>query len=339
MEKKRSITAKDIAEACHVSQATISYVINNTPGKRISEAKRQEILETARRMKYFPNASARCIRQQHCTAIGLMPGNNYGNAGFGTALKGIKKYFDEKGFTLTLLSDNRDPENAEILRYYYSNIICGVIFIAFDNQAIDTAVLEENNIPYVVISENGVVCPGMAQKKAFEHVIYDCIRFCHDHELRKIRYFTRTINGRAPHNKYDLIVKAIDELYPDCDFERIVCDTTTDGPDSEITEPMNRYLEAHTFDIALTPNQRFGLLMQKCLLQKDFRIPQTIKHICLASSPFLLNVYPQISCLHIPLFDMGYYAAELMISLVREFPVEEKDFECLLLHGDTTRFE
>ena len=61
MEKRRSITAKDIAEACHVSQATISYVINNTPGKRISEAKRQEILETARRMKYFPNASSSTV--------------------------------------------------------------------------------------------------------------------------------------------------------------------------------------------------------------------------------------------------------------------------------------
>lgn len=338
MKKKRGITAKDIADVCNVSQATVSYVINDTAGKRVSEAKRKEILDTARRLNYYPNASARSIRQQDCTSVGLLPGNNYSNSGFGDTLNGIKKYLDSIGYTLTLLSDDRDSENEEILRYYFSNIICGVILLAFDSQTIDTSTLEENNIPYVVISENGVVCQGIPPKKAFEHVIYDCIRFCRDHHLGRICYFTRSINGRLPHNKYDLIVKAIHAVYPECDFRRIVCATTTDGPDSEVTVPISSYLAENTFDIALTANQRFGLLMQKCILQKDFMIPQRIKHICLASSPFLLNVYPQISCLHIPLFDMGYHAAEMIMALVKDLPVAGKDFECLLLHGDTTRF-
>lgn len=339
MKKKTShgITARDIARECNVSQATVSYVVNNTAGKRVSEAKRQEILETARRLNYFPNASARNIRQQDCRSVGLLPGNNYTNAGFGPALKGIKSHLDSTGYTLTLLSDDRDPENAEILRYYYSNIICGVIFLAFDNQTIETAALEENQIPYVIISENGVTCPGMAEKNAFEQVIFDCIRFCRDSGLRRIRYFTRSINQLHPHNKYDLIVKAIDSLYPECDFERIVCATTVNGPDEEITVPISSYLEDHSFDIALTPNQRMGLLAQKCLLQKDFTIPQKIRHICLASSPFLLNVYPQITSIHIPLTDMGYYAARLMISLVEDSPIQEQDFACLLVHGDSTR--
>ena len=334
----KRITAKDVARECNVSQATVSYVVNNTAGKRVSEAKRQEILETARRLNYFPNASARNIRQQDCTSVGLVPGNNYNNAGFGPTLKGIKTHLDSIGYTLTLLSDSRDPESTEILRYYYSHIICGVIFLAFDNQTIETEALEKNGIPYVIISENGGTCPGMAEKKAFERVIFDCIQFCRDHNLEKICYFTRSINHLHPHNKYDLIVKAIRHIYPECSFKRIVCATTVNGPDEEITVPISSYLRDHTFDIALTPNQRMGLLAQKCLLQKDFRVPQTIKHICLASSPFLLNVYPQISSIHIPLFEMGYYAAELMVSLVQDAPVPEKDFECLLLHGDSTRF-
>ena len=183
-----------------------------------------------------------------------------------------------------------------------------------------------------------MTCPAKAQKKALERVIFDCIQFCRDHNLEKICYFTRSINHLHPHNKYDLIVKAIRQIYPECSFKRIVCATTVNGPDEEITVPISSYLRDHTFDIALTPNQRMGLLAQKCLLQKDFRVPQTIKHICLASSPFLLNVYPQISSIHIPLFEMGYYAAELMVSLVQDAPVPEKDFECLLLHGDSTRF-
>ena len=143
----KGITAKDIARECNVSQATVSYVVNNTAGKRVSEAKRQEILETARRLNYFPNASARNIRQQDCTSVGLVPGNNYNNAGFGPTLKGIKTQLDSIGYTLTLLSDSRDPESTEILRYYYSHIICGVIFLAFDNQTIETEALEKTASP------------------------------------------------------------------------------------------------------------------------------------------------------------------------------------------------
>ena len=48
-KKKNTVTSKDIARECGVSQATVSYVINNKAGKRISEEKRQEILEEMKR--------------------------------------------------------------------------------------------------------------------------------------------------------------------------------------------------------------------------------------------------------------------------------------------------
>ena len=93
-----------------------------------------------------------------------------------------------------------------------------MIFLAFDNQTIETEALEKNGIPYVIISENGVTCPGMAEKKAFERVIFDCIQFCRDHNLEKICYFTRSINHLHPHNKYDLIVKAIRQILSGMQF-------------------------------------------------------------------------------------------------------------------------
>jgi len=337
MNKKQGITAKDIAEVCEVSQATVSYVINQTEGKRVSEAKRREILQVARELNYFPNRSAKSMRQQNCTSVGLICGNNYDNAGFGDTMRGIKKYFDEVGYTLTLLSDSKDPEAHEVLKHYYSHSIAGVIYIGFDTQVIDTSVLDANKIPYTLISENGVRCNRFGPHKAFENVIRDCISFCREHELSRIRYFTRSLNGRILRNKYDLIIKAIQDIYPECDFERIICDIRK-NTDDEITIPMEEYLKDHEFDIAITANQRFGLLMQNCILKKGFTAPQNPKHICLASSPFLLTIYPQISSLKIPLYEMGRYAAELVLALINDEPLEERHFECQLIHGDTTKF-
>ena len=338
MNKKHGSTAKDIADICNVSQATVSYVINDTEGKRVSPEKRAEILKTAQELNYFPNAAARNIRNRLCTSVGVVIGNNYTNTGFGEILKGIKSYLDTIGFTITLVDGSRDPLKTEVVRSYYSNIICGVIFMALDTQHIDTSVLDDKNIPYVILSENGVISKGMEPKTAFEEVIYDCIRFCKEKDLREIFYITRTINGKKPHNKYDLLIKAVGDIFPECHFRRLVCETTSEGSDDEILEPIRSYLADHSPDIAITPNQRIGLLTQRCILQKALVFPQRIKHICLTSSPFLFNTYPRITSLYIPHCEMGAYAARLLVDIVKENPTEEKDFRCLLVHGDTTVF-
>lgn len=335
MRKHQRITAKDIAEACNVSQATVSYVINQTPGKRVSEAKRREILLMAEEMNYFPNRSAKSMRNQSCTSIGLVCCRNYGNAGFSQSLEGIRVPLDEAGYTLTILSDSNDKDFTDILRAYYSNDIAGVIFIALDTQVIDTTQLEENEIPYVVISENGVRCRQFEPHKAFESVMCDCIQFCRDHNLSRIRYFTRSLRGRVLQNKYTPLKKAADQIYPECDFERIILDVKN-GSDDELFIPMQEYFASHKFDIAITSNHRLGILMQNCILKRAFTVPQTPLHICLSSSPFLLTVYPKISSLKIPLQEMGLYAGKLILSLINETPLEERQFECRLIHGDTT---
>lgn len=335
MQKHQRITARDIAEACNVSQATVSYVINQTPGKRVSEAKRREILRVAEEMNYFPNRSAKSMRQQSCTSIGLVCCRNYGNSGFSESLEGIRIPLDNAGYTLTILSDSNDKDFTDILRAYYSNSIAGVIFIALDTQVIDTTQLEKNDIPYVIINENGVRCQRFEPHKAFESVMCDCIQFCRDNNLSRIRYFTRSLKGRVLRNKYIPLKNAVDTIYPESDFERVILDVKS-GSDDEISVPMQEYLESHQFDIAITSNLRFGILMQNCILKRAFTVPQNPLHICLSSSPFLLTVYPRISSLKIPLKEMGLYAGKLILSLISDTPLEERQFECRLIHGDTT---
>ena len=49
-------TIKDIASAAGVSVATVSYVINSTPGKTVSEQTRQRVLAAAQELKALIDA-------------------------------------------------------------------------------------------------------------------------------------------------------------------------------------------------------------------------------------------------------------------------------------------
>lgn len=61
LPRKRA-TSEDVARAAGVSRATVSYVLNNVPGKRISETTREMVLSTAQRLGHVPYAAARTLR-------------------------------------------------------------------------------------------------------------------------------------------------------------------------------------------------------------------------------------------------------------------------------------
>src|SRR6476659_101951 len=59
--KPKRPTATDVARRAGVSQATVSYVMNNTPHQVIPETTRQRVLTAAVELGYTPSAAARML--------------------------------------------------------------------------------------------------------------------------------------------------------------------------------------------------------------------------------------------------------------------------------------
>ena len=58
----KRVTSADVAREVGVSRATVSYLLNNTPGQSISAETRRRVLEAAERLGYMPNRNARALR-------------------------------------------------------------------------------------------------------------------------------------------------------------------------------------------------------------------------------------------------------------------------------------
>ncbi|MEG0013569.1 MAG: LacI family DNA-binding transcriptional regulator [Cellulosilyticaceae bacterium] len=336
MNEKKIITAKDIAKTCGISQATVSYVINNKEGKKISDKTRNLVLETARNLDYIPNSSARTMRTNKSMSIGVVTGRNCINVGFNQVIKGIKRYADAMGYSVTLLNDDdSDNKDVEYMSYFRANKIDGILFMFYDMNDSTLTMLEENHIPYLIINENGVWGKDMEKKKAFVEVINQCAQFCKEKKLKRIRFMSVISNGRAMSYKYNLFEQAVGQVFPEADFKRIFCQGGS-GTNQEIIEQVESYMAEEEFDIVITPNQRLGLLTQSAILKKQFVIPQKIKHICLGASHVFCVMYPTITSVKIQLEEMGEYGAIALLSMIRGEAFEEKAFECILEYGMST---
>ena len=99
-------TIKDVADACGVSAATVSYVLNNRGA--ISPHTRERILAAAKELGYHPNATARGLARRRMNTLGvLFAGPHFAvllSHYMAAILQGILDGAAEAGYNVTLFT-------------------------------------------------------------------------------------------------------------------------------------------------------------------------------------------------------------------------------------------
>lgn len=144
-----SVSIKEIAKICGVSEGTVDRALNNRSG--IKSATKEKILKVAKELDYRPNHLARCLATGKTNTIGVVC-INMQDTFFSTLLESIEEAAKEKGYFITLiLTHNNTEEELDGIKYLINRGVDGLILFPVAEGEEYVRVLKELKVPIVTI--------------------------------------------------------------------------------------------------------------------------------------------------------------------------------------------
>lgn len=156
MKQNHRPTMKDVAEQARVSVSTVSYVLNNNG--QVSAERRARVLNAVRALDYIPNESARSLKRQSASTIGLVVPDLV-NEFFSRLARGVVQAAAMHDMLVVLCSAENSEEaefgNARLLR---SRRVDGVIYESGFHES-PRSLLELQSLGPVVLVDERI--PGL----------------------------------------------------------------------------------------------------------------------------------------------------------------------------------
>lgn len=146
---KKRPTQADVARRANVSQALVSYVLNDTSPVSVPLETRQRILDAMAELGYVPNLTARSLRTNKTyTIAGIIP--DITNPFYPAFERGIQDVADRQGYDLIMYNtDGAAEKERKCLNSLRQGRVDGVIAVLFHLSARDLFPLLEMNIGVV----------------------------------------------------------------------------------------------------------------------------------------------------------------------------------------------
>lgn len=110
MSNTQQVRIKDVAARAGVSVTTVSHVLNQVPGKRVSEDTRQRVRAAAQELGYAPNALARSFRLQRSQTLALVSDEIATTPHAGRIILGAHEAASKQGWLVVLVNTGCDAE-------------------------------------------------------------------------------------------------------------------------------------------------------------------------------------------------------------------------------------
>lgn len=324
MNNNNRITIKEVADYAGLSRSTVSRVINNYP--YISEEKKTKVKKAMEELGYYPNSSARRLRNQKTEAIAVLI-NRITNPFFSKLIEAMEITAANNEYQLivcqTRYSKIRELEYLDMLK---EKKVDGIILASIENEwdkiepylkfgpiILVNEFHEEANVPIVYADQ---IRGGYLATNYLLNLGHEYIAFC----IGDIKTSIGIGRMEGLVKAYKELGKLFDENYL---FKGIY--SVEDGKRAFHLLPKKITAVIVGGDEAaagiINEAKKFGV-----------QVPENLSVIGYDDQPIAELIYPAITTIHQPISEMGEEAIKVMISKIdagdqlkkefHEFPVQ-----------------
>lgn len=312
-----NITIKEIAKRVGVSIGTVSRIINNQ-SFGYSQETRRRVQEIIAETGYVPNRVARSMVTKQSYTVGYLV-DDISNPFFPEIAKGISHIASEKGFNLLLCEGGKSAEAVEIqLKTLYKSGVDGIITGSYALSEKNIDYLLKIQLPFVIMDAN---IPG----DGFYNISVDnysgartIMNYLVAHGHRKIACVTGNMSFESSRIRLNGYKSVMAENGLDWDGLIAEGDYSEKGGRKAMEQ-----LEGKEYTAVFAFNDMMAIGVCRYLQEKGIRVPEDVSVAGFDDISLASFVYPPLTTMHQPLFEMGQGAMEMLLQAMESGLAQE----------------
>lgn len=304
-------TIKDVAKVAGVSVSTASRALNSSG--YVSEHTREKVEKAIKQLNFVPNEVARSLYQKKSKLVGLLL-PDISNPFFAEIVKGVEDRLNEEDYVMIVGNvRNSNKKVQEYVKVFTQNNVAGVL------SAVEMHEWTLATLPLVMIDRQCVGIEYTVQANNFQGG----------------QLAAQAIVERTPGSV--LILEGPDDVYSShIRLEGAVSVLEPHGIAYEIykTPSFNQQsAEQVAHDIlsnyshvnsVIASNDLHALVLMRAAITQGVAIPQDIQIIGYDNIPFSELMYPGLTTISQPAYDIGYQGAEMLLARIQHTSITQQ---------------
>lgn len=314
------VRARDVAQLAGVSRTTVSFVLNNVPGMRISEETRQRVLDAVRELEYHPNASARRLVTGRTQILAYVerqsPEQAFADAFMPQVLRGVHDAASRDSYEILFAPIPLESTDGRFSRLLRGHHVDGIILSGPRTDDAELRKLLDTVSPIVLqgqwpeINAASVDVDNVkAARLATEHMIglgHERIGMIvhapssFTASISRLRGFKEALEAHELQLNEELITYA--------DFTPTSGEKALHSLIQENEPPTGIFVSSDTVAIGVIhASQELG-----------YRIPDDLAIVGFDDIPLSVYVDPPLTTIRLPAYGIGWAAADLLIRMIED---------------------
>lgn len=322
------VTIRDVAKAAGVSVATVSRVLNETG--YVHEDTRNTVNEMIKQLNYSPNEVARSLYTKKSRLIGLLL-PDITNPFFPLLARGVEDEMRLHDYRLIFGNTDEDAEKEQdYIQTFQQNNVIGLISMT---NTLSKKVYQDLSIPVVFLDRTSSGYPSVFAdgKEGGKLAAMEMVK-------RGSKRITLIKGPGHLQTAVDRFQGAL-EVLSTSDINFYVMSTTSFSFKDAETWAKDLFEKYPDSDGVIASNDIVATAVIHEALRIGKKIPEEVQVIGFDDVPHSSLLFPPLSTIRQPAYEMGKEAAQLLIKLMKNEKLQKKNIQLpvTFINRDTTR--